>query len=661
MSAVLAALTAMQAGLQLAEEYDIPVFPCQPNKRPFTEHGFKDATTSLHAIEQAWTEHPNALVGVPTGRASRIDVVDIDPAGLDWYRDHADRLAAGRIHRTQRQGFHLLYRAPEIEIRNSAGELATGVDVRGEGGYIIWWPAHGLESVGSLEDLTTPPEWLIEQLTETKRAEQTGGPPAEDGRFISEGQRNDFLSREAYRLRKNGANVEQALETLRALNRTHCRPPLEDEELANLAAGKKRVLPDTVTAEDFYAYMPQHSYIFVASRELWPAASVNARVMMTGAKASEWLDQHRPVDQMTWAPGLPMLIENKLVSGGGWIERQGSNTFNLYIPPQPVDGDASKVGPWLDHLQRVFKTDAEHIALWLAHRVQRPGEKINHALLLGGSQGIGKDTILEPVKHAIGPWNFAEVSPPQLLGRFNGFVKSVILRVSEARDLGDVDRYSFYEHMKVYTAAPPDVLRCDEKNLREHAVMNVTGVIITSNHKTDGIYLPADDRRHYVAWSELIKEQFSDDYWRTLWRWYGEGGIGHVVAYLRSLDLTSFDPRAPPPKTAAFWDIVDANRAPEDGELADVLETLGNPAATTLTDICIYASESFREWLKDRRNSRLVPHRFEAVGYVPVRNDSQKDGRWKMRGQNVVVYVRTELPVRDRIAAARALCSGSRP
>src|SRR5215813_5765367 len=112
------------------------------------------------------------------------------------------------------------------------------------------------------------------------------------------------------------------------------------------------------------------------------------------------------------------------------------------------------------------------------------------------AQGIGKDTILEPVKRAVGPWNFCEVSPAHLLGRFNGYIKSVILRVSEARDLGDIDRYAFYDHMKVYTAAPPDVLRCDEKNLREYSVMNVCGVIITTNHKADGIYLPADDRRH---------------------------------------------------------------------------------------------------------------------------------------------------------------------
>jgi len=100
--------------------------------------------------------------------------------------------------------------------------------------------------------------------------------------------------------------------------------------------------------------------------------------------------------------------------------------------------------------------------------VQRPQEKINHALLLGGVPNIGKDTILEPVKHAIGPWNFQDVSPKQVLGRFNGFLKAVILRISEARDLGDFDRFQFYEHMKTYTAAPPDVLRIDEKNLREY-------------------------------------------------------------------------------------------------------------------------------------------------------------------------------------------------
>ena len=83
-----------------------------------------------------------------------------------------------------------------------------------------------------------------------------------------------------------------------------------------------------------------------------------------------------------------------------------------------------------------------------------------------------------------------------MLGRFNGFLKSVVLRISEARDLGEFDRFKFYEHLKAYTASPPDVLRCDEKHLREHYVFNCCGVVITTNHKAGGIFLPADDRRH---------------------------------------------------------------------------------------------------------------------------------------------------------------------
>jgi hypothetical protein len=419
-----------------------------------------------------------------------------------------------------------------------------------------------------------------------------------------------------------------------------------------------------VTLEDFRAYMPTHQYLFTPSRDLWPAASVNARIApVVGPsgrpmKPSAWLDRHRAIEQMVWTPGEPSLIEDRLLVNGGWITRPGFTCFNLYIPPPTMTGDAALAEPWVEHVRRVFPDSADHIVRWLAHRVQCPGDKINHALVLGGAQGIGKDTILEPIKRAVGPWNFVEVSPTHLLGRFNGFVKSVILRVSEARDLGDVDRYAFYDHMKIYTAARPDVLRCDEKNLREHSVMNVCGVIITTNHKADGIYLPADDRRHYVAWSDLTKEAFTEYYWRTLYAWYDQGGSDHVAAYLADLNLSTFDPKAPPPKTAAFHDIVDANRAPEDAELADVLDKLMNPAALTLTIITDKADIVFAEWFNDRRNRRQIPHRLEGAGYTPVRNSNAKDGMWKIDGRRQAVYARKELPTPDRLVAAIALCKG---
>jgi hypothetical protein len=419
----------------------------------------------------------------------------------------------------------------------------------------------------------------------------------------------------------------------------------------------------TIQLEDFYAYMPEHKYIFVENGEMWPAASVSSRLpRMPGESgkdgaekrisAAEWLDKHRAVEQMTWAPGQPMLIKDRLVSHGGWIERPGAQCFNLYRGPQLAFGDATQAGPWIEHLARIYPTDAEHITRWLAHRVQRPGEKINHAIVLGGLQGIGKDTLLEPVRYAVGPWNVQEVSPTHLLGRFNSFVKSVILRISEARDLGEINRFAFYDHMKVYTAAPPDVLRCDEKHLREYAVFNVCGVVLTTNHKTDGIYLPADDRRHYVAWSDLTRSDFDERYWTDLYRWFETGGISHVAAYLAAFDLSAFNSKGPPPKTAAFWDIVDSNRAPEDAELADVIDSLCAPLAVTLESLASHASGVFGDWLRDRKNRRQIPHRLESAGYVAVRNESAQDGLWKIGNRRQAVYARAELSIRDRLDAA---------
>jgi hypothetical protein len=63
----------------------------------------------------------------------------------------------------------------------------------------------------------------------------------------------------------------------------------------------------------------------------------------------------------------------------------------------------------------------------------------------------------------------------------------------------------------------------------------------------------------------------------------------------------------------------------------------------------------FSEWLRDRRNSRKIPHRLEAVGYVAVHNDSVKDGLWKVGGKRQCIYAQKDLPTRERIAAAQGL------
>ena len=120
-----------------------------------------------------------------------------------------------------------------------------------------------------------------------------------------------------------------------------------------------------------------------------------------------------------------------------------------------------------------------------------------------------------------------------------------------------------------------------------------------------------------------------------------------------------FNPKAPPPKTQAFLEIVDANRAPEDAELADIFDRLGNPDATTLIRITSEARGDFETWIKDRKNQRAIPHRLESAGYVPVLNETAKSGLWVINGKRQRIYAKASLAPRDRLKAASALMASS--
>ena len=72
------------------------------------------------------------------------------------------------------------------------------------------------------------------------------------------------------------------------------------------------------------------------------------------------------MEQVTWAPGEPMAVDGRLIADGGWIQRPGCRTFNLYRPPLPICGDPTKAQPWIEHAERVYRGEADHIIKWLA-------------------------------------------------------------------------------------------------------------------------------------------------------------------------------------------------------------------------------------------------------------------------------------------------------
>jgi hypothetical protein len=205
--------------------------------------------------------------------------------------------------------------------------------------------------------------------------------------------------------------------------------PVTKQQLRSLLESAKdyvKIEPEGVGLEDFYALMEQHEYIFVPTRGMWPTVSVNARIPYQQKIGKDgipilndkgkpvmippslWLDQNRPVEGMTWFPGEPLVLKDTLITNGGKVYRKGVSTFNLYRPPTLVHGNMDDLSMWTDLVKFVWGEYAEHVTLWFTHRVQFPQVKINHAFVLGGSVGIGKDTMMEPLKRAVGPWNFGE-------------------------------------------------------------------------------------------------------------------------------------------------------------------------------------------------------------------------------------------------------------
>jgi hypothetical protein len=150
-----------------------PCFPCLPDKRPACPHGFKDATRDPEQLKQLWQRYPGTLVGVPTGEPTGLFVLDIDsakhPEADEWLERHAPYLPETRMHRTQSGGLHLLFQH-RAGLKNSTSKLAIGVDTRGEGGYVIWWPLHLSPLVDHrLLPLAPIPEWMVEALKPPER------------------------------------------------------------------------------------------------------------------------------------------------------------------------------------------------------------------------------------------------------------------------------------------------------------------------------------------------------------------------------------------------------------------------------------------------------------------------------------------------------------
>ena len=245
--------TPKAAALSLAGR-GIPVFPCKPDKSPYyrkptLEHGHVDATTDPELIAEWWDRWPEALIGMPTGSRSGVWVLDEDRPGalgtLPYLLPQTYTVA------TQHEGRHHLYFTYVDGVTNSSGSLPVGLDVRGEGGYVIVAPSKGY-TVANPVPVAKAPAWLLERILKPQFEVFEGEGRSRrrtESQFvlserIREGQRSETLYRYGCSLRAHDHRYAEILAELRRVSREVCDQPRSPvTSLATARCRRLRVQP----------------------------------------------------------------------------------------------------------------------------------------------------------------------------------------------------------------------------------------------------------------------------------------------------------------------------------------------------------------------------------------------------------------------------------
>lgn len=170
----------LESALSYATKMHWRIFPCKLDKTPYTANGFKDATTDPEQIKAWWQEHPTASIGIACGPEAGVWVLDVDvpnklkpnkPDGrqsLGLLEEKHGKLPATLVQKTGGGGYQHFWKWNGREIRNSSSEIAPGLDIRGNGGYVILPPSgHELgnkyEWVNKMQPAEAP-KWLIDLI-----------------------------------------------------------------------------------------------------------------------------------------------------------------------------------------------------------------------------------------------------------------------------------------------------------------------------------------------------------------------------------------------------------------------------------------------------------------------------------------------------------------
>jgi len=291
---------------------------------------------------------------------------------------------------------------------------------------------------------------------------------------------------------------------------------------------------------------------------------------------STWFDENREVNgglscwDVTYAPG-----EEELVTF------EGHTHANKWRDARPQVDKLREVdvSQWIQHMRRLFEDDEQvnHILDVMAFKVQHPDVKINHALMVTGPEGNGKDTAFRPFLAAVGglkvDCNIATISGKIHSGVWGDHLESEILVFNELKEGTSGERRALANELKPLIAAPPEYLPVNKKFQTPYKALNRLMLIAFSN-EVNPLSLSSGDRRWLVLRTVLSPQDKM--YYQKIWRWFERNnnqGLKDCITYLHQRDVSAFDPRATPMMTEAKQEMLDSGRSEAEGWVIDQMQS----------------------------------------------------------------------------------------
>ena len=244
----------LQAALSYVEKFNLSVIPIRPDKRPFIKwEPYQKKRATPEEIRSWWSKWPTAMIGIVTGEISGIFAIDCDSeAAYQKIQELLPEAFLTCIAKTPR-GYHLYLVYPKGQRVTNAAGVMPGVDIRGEGGYIIAPPSvngngtayrwlEGL-SIDEVEPASVPPiiinKYLLAYRGEWSKTTNDHN-DHNDHKFFTEGRRDDDLFRTANALVKNGCEIPYCEYVLNILARNSTPPFPENEIRTKIDSALKR-------------------------------------------------------------------------------------------------------------------------------------------------------------------------------------------------------------------------------------------------------------------------------------------------------------------------------------------------------------------------------------------------------------------------------------